>query len=188
MDKLQLPDALQSLSRWLGGAIGERNAMAEGNGRTRQMWQLLEPLHAVLSYAPEVFAEAGALGYDTAERWPSYFAWRAAPLGTPDAAEVTAAFHSFSPRTVAEHVPVARDVAGPDKLLEARVRAIGEAYRAVLGGGTGNGPELAEAAALARRAAEAADTEGRPLAAANAALPWPEGVPRDPVLARAVVL
>lgn len=34
-------------------------------------------------------------------------------------------------------------------------------------------PELAEAAALARRAAEAAGTAGRPLAAANAALDWP---------------
>ncbi|MEU6706264.1 SCO6745 family protein [Streptomyces wuyuanensis] len=148
--------------------------MADENGRTRQMWHLLEPLHAVLYYAPEVFAEAGALGYDTAERWPSYFAWRAAPLGTPGAAEATAAFHSFSPRMVAEHVPAAWAVAGLGELLEARVRAVGEAYRAVLGDETANGPELAEAAALARRAAEAADTEGRVLAAANAALPWPE--------------
>ncbi len=37
-----------------------------------------------------------------------------------------------------------------------------------------DGPELAEAAALARRAAESAPGEGRPLAAANSALPWPE--------------
>ncbi|MFI2456491.1 hypothetical protein [Streptomyces sp. NPDC019539] len=148
--------------------------MADENARTRQMWHLLEPLHAVLYYAPEVVAEARALGYGTSERWPGYFAWRAAPLGTPDAAEVTAAFHSFSPRMVAEHVPVAWDVAAPDKLLEARVRAVGEAYRTVLGSETVTGPALAQAAALARRAAEAADTGGRPLAAANAALPWPE--------------
>ncbi|NUS74752.1 MAG: hypothetical protein HOV70_00935, partial [Streptomyces sp.] len=32
--------------------------------RVRQLWHLLEPLHAVLYYAPEVFEEAAALGYD----------------------------------------------------------------------------------------------------------------------------
>lgn len=47
------------------------------------------------------------------------------------------------------------------------------AYRAIFGDRV-DSPELAETAALARRAAEAADTAGRPLAAANAELPWPE--------------
>ncbi|WP_246491180.1 SCO6745 family protein [Actinomadura alba] len=37
-----------------------------------------------------------------------------------------------------------------------------------------NAAEIAEAATLARRAAEAAGTAGRPLAAANAELPWPD--------------
>ncbi|MFJ6633837.1 hypothetical protein ACIQMR_20985 [Streptomyces sp. NPDC091376] len=148
--------------------------MADENGRVRQMWHLLEPLHAVLYYAPEVFREAGALGYDTGERWPSYFAWRAAPLGAPGAPEVTTAFHSFAPRVVAEHVPAAWDVAAPDAVLAARTRGIDRAYRALLDSETVAGADLAEAAALARRAAEAADTDGRPLAAANAALPWPE--------------
>lgn len=46
-------------------------------GRVRQMWHLLEPLHAVLYYAPEAFEEAAVLGYGTEERWPSYF--RTAP-------------------------------------------------------------------------------------------------------------
>ena len=50
-------------------------------GLTRRMWHQLEPIHAVFWYAPEVFAEAAALGYDTQTRWPSYFAWRLAPLG-----------------------------------------------------------------------------------------------------------
>lgn len=57
------------------------------------MWQLLEPLHAALYYAPEAFDEAARLGYSTA---------------------------------------------------------------------------------LAREAVEAANTAGRPLAAANADLPWPD--------------
>ena len=50
-------------------------------GLARRMWHQLEPVHAVFWYAPEVFAEAAALGYEVSTRWPSYFAWRLAPLG-----------------------------------------------------------------------------------------------------------
>ncbi|MFC5185551.1 SCO6745 family protein [Actinomadura harenae] len=147
--------------------------MSDDSGRMRQMWHLLEPLHAVLYYAPEVLEEVEALGYDTGERWPSYFPLRAAPLGAPGSRQVASAFYSFSPRMVAEHVPAAWDVAAPDQVLAARTRGIDRAYRALIGERTGSA-DLAEAAALARRAAEAAPTNGRPLAAANAALPWPQ--------------
>lgn len=143
------------------------------SGRVRQLWHLLEPLHAVLYYAPEVFEEAEALGYATAERWSSYFPYRAAPLGAVGAEQVTSAFYSFSPRMVAEHIGPAWKIASPEALLRARVRGMDRAYRALFGDRT-DSPEFAEAAALARRAAEAADTAGRPLAAANAALDWPD--------------
>ncbi|MFE9708256.1 hypothetical protein [Streptomyces sp. NPDC005930] len=136
------------------------------------MWHLLEPLHAVLYFAPQVFEEAESLGYRTDERWPSYFALRAAPLGAPGTRQVASAFYSFSPRTVAEHIPAAWDVAAPGKVLDARTRGVDRAYRALFGARV-DSPEVTEAAGLARRAAEAAPTEGRPLAAANAALPWP---------------
>ncbi|KUL28961.1 SCO6745 family protein [Streptomyces regalis] len=142
-------------------------------GRVRQLWHLLEPLHAVLYYAPEVFEEAAALGYAAKERWPSYFPYRAAPLGAVGAEQVTSAFYSFSPRMVAEHIDLAWKIASPEALLQARVRGVDRAYRAIFGDRT-HSPELAEAAALARRVAEAANTAGRPLAAANAALDWPE--------------
>lgn len=36
---------------------------AEEYGLTRRMWHQLEPVHAVFWYAPQVFAEAAALGY-----------------------------------------------------------------------------------------------------------------------------
>ncbi|MFI7016201.1 hypothetical protein [Streptomyces sp. NPDC050164] len=140
--------------------------------RVRQMWHLLEPLHAVLYYAPEAFGEAAALGYGTRERWPSYFAYRAAPLGEVGPERVASVFYSFSPRMVAEYVEPAWRIASPDAVLEARTRAVDRAYRALFGGQVGS-PAMAEAAALARRAAEAADPAGRPLAAANAALDWP---------------
>lgn len=147
--------------------------MGIDNGRVRQMWHLLEPLHAVVYYAPEVFEETRSLGYDTDERWPSYFPLRAAPLGAPETRLVASAFYSFSPRMVAEHIPAAWDVAAPDKVLAARARGVDRAYTALIGDRT-DSPDLSEAAALARRAAEAAPTGGRPLAAANAALPWPQ--------------
>ncbi|MDT9692118.1 hypothetical protein Q5762_28065 [Streptomyces sp. P9(2023)] len=175
-------------------------------GRVRQMWHLIEPLHALVYYAPEAFDEARALGYDVSERWPAYFAWRAAPLGPAGAERVGSAFCSFSPEMVARYVPGIWRTAAPADVLAARLRAVDRTYRSVFGegsyggsggsgageradGGSGGGvagsgpagvaggvggPVIAEAAALARRAAEAAVTAGRPLAAANAELPWPD--------------
>ncbi|MGW1463097.1 SCO6745 family protein [Streptomyces sp. NPDC002308] len=157
-------------------------------GRVRQMWHLLEPLHAVLYFAPEAFEEAAALGYGIEERWPSYFAWRSAPAGAagaaggvvPTAEYVTGAFYSFSPAMVRAYVPGIWATADPEAVLAARSRAVDRTYRALLGAWT-EGPEAAEAAALARSAAEAVAsvgpaTPGVPpaLGAANSALPWPE--------------
>ncbi len=154
--------------------------------RVRQMWHLLEPLHAVLYYAPEAFEEAAALGYDVGERWSSYFAWRAAPLGAAGAGEVVRTFHSFAPAMVDGYVPGVWATAAPDAVLAARLRAVDRAYRALFGDRV-EGPEFAEAAALARRAAEAAgpaasggvggaEAPGIPsgLGPANSALPWPD--------------
>ncbi|MFI6963514.1 hypothetical protein [Streptomyces sp. NPDC050255] len=147
--------------------------MSDELGRVRQMWHLLEPLHAVLYYAPEAFEEAAALGYAVDERWPSYFAWRAAPLGEAGAGRVSETFYSFSPAMVGAYVPAVWSVASPDAVLAARGRAVDRAYRTILGEAA-TAPDTAEAAALVRRVAEAADTTGRPLAAANAALPRPD--------------
>ncbi|MEU5995557.1 hypothetical protein ABZ806_41835 [Spirillospora sp. NPDC047418] len=147
--------------------------MAENPGLARQMWHQLEPVHALFWYSPEVFAEAAALGYGVDTRWPSYFAWRAAPLGAAGPERVASAFYSFSPRVVAEHIPAAWTVAAPGRVLEGRQRAVDRMYRTLLGDGIGS-PDVAEAAALARAAAGEAGTAGRPIAAANADLPWPD--------------
>lgn len=147
--------------------------MSDELGRVRQMWHLLEPLHAVLYYAPEAFEEAAGLGHAVDERWPSYFAWRAAPLGAVGADRVTGTFYSFSPGMTGRYVPAGWSVAGPEAVLAARTRAVDRAYRGLFGDRV-HGPEFAEAAGLARRAALAADVTGRPLAEANAALPWPD--------------
>lgn len=163
------------MSEHVSRAVEDATAREAGvePARVRQLWHLLEPLHAVLYYAPEVFEEAAALGYGVEDRWPSYFPLRAAPLGPVGSRRVTSAFYSFSPRMVAEHITPAWTIAPPRDVLAARERGIDRAYRSILGDAVA-GPQLAEAAALARQAAEAANTEGRPLAAANAELPWPE--------------
>ncbi|WP_103530133.1 hypothetical protein [Streptomyces sp. SM11] len=143
--------------------------------RVRQMWHLLEPLHAVLYYAPAAFDEAAALGYDVKERWSSYFAWRAAPLGAVGAEEAVRTFHSFAPAMVDAYVPNIWATAAPDAVLAARLRAVDRVYRALFGDRV-EGPEFAEAAALARSAAEAAPGGRAPrgMGPANSALPWPD--------------
>src|SRR4051812_32061732 len=86
----------------------------------RRMWHQLEPVHALFYYAPEVSEEAAGLGYDVATRWPSYFPLRAAPLGAAGPERVSAAFYSFSPRMVAEHIGRAWEIASPEQVLAAR--------------------------------------------------------------------
>ena len=142
------------------------------HGLARRMWHQLEPVHAVFWYAPEVFEEAAGLGYEVTTRWPSYFAWRLAPLGAVGPRLGACVCYSFSPDMVAAHVPAAWTVALPQQILAARVQAVDRIYRTLLGDLIGS-PGLAEAAELARDAALAANTAGRPIAAANADLPWP---------------
>jgi hypothetical protein len=142
-------------------------------GLARRMWHQLEPVHAVFWYAPEVFEEAAGLGYDVTTRWPSYFAWRLAPFGAAGPRLAASACYSFSPDMVAAHVPAGWAVAAPPRILAAREHAVDRMYRALFGDLIGSSG-LAEAADLARDAALAAGTAGRPLAAANADQPWPD--------------
>lgn len=134
----------------------------------RQMWTLFEPVHAVLYYAPEVFAQVEKLGFDVQTRWPSYFPLRAAPLGAAGPELVAATFYSFNPDMVRRFIPVAWEVASPADVLAARAEGVGQALL-----GMTRGQDLREAAGLARELADGAVDAARPLGAANADLPWP---------------
>jgi hypothetical protein len=70
---------------------------AAEHGLAQRMWHQLEPVHGVFWSAPQVFAAAAALGYDVETRWPSYFAWRLAPLGAVGPRLAASACYSFSP-------------------------------------------------------------------------------------------
>ena len=136
------------------------------------MWRALEPYHAMVYFAPESKAatdELGCKGY-----WMSYFALRAAPLGAVPPEIVTACFYNFHPAKVARAVPDTWRVATPETFLATRLSSVDVALRRLVGAPALLGPEVAEAAELAVQAALAAPVAGRPLGAANAALPWPE--------------
>ncbi|GAB4006502.1 SCO6745 family protein [Nocardioides ultimimeridianus] len=133
----------------------------------RDLWRLLEPLHAVTYFSPEPLAALRAAGFRGF--WMGYFAGRAAPLGPVGPAPVRALFYNFAPARVEGALPDAWTFGTPEAALDARLRGSVAALERILG----DAVEVTPAAELARRAALAAPPEGRPLYAANAALPWP---------------
>jgi hypothetical protein len=142
----------------------------------RRMWRVFDTLHAVTYFAPEAdeeFRNAGLKGF-----WMGYFAGRSAPMGAVEPAVVTATFYNFAPRLVERAVPDAWGFAAPAKVLDARLAGLDRAFGRIFGS-VRTGSEVVSAAEIARRAAESVTVVGRPLTAANAALPWPD----DPMLA-----
>jgi hypothetical protein len=143
----------------------------------RAMWKVFEPLHAVTYFADECIEEYGAAGLKGF--WMGYFAGRAAPMGAVAPAVVDATFFSFNPDRVKRALPDAWGFAAPARVLDARLAGVDRFLGRVLGL-DGNGvpgigeADVARAAALARSAVEGLATEGRPLAAANIALAWPD--------------
>src|SRR5687768_6974026 len=101
-----------------------------------------------------------------------YFASRSAALGPAPAELVTAVFYNFHPAMVARAIPDAWEYASPTDVLTARLEATADALRRLLPD-AGGSAELAEAAELAREAAESAPMAGRPLYGALRSVPWP---------------
>jgi len=133
------------------------------------MWRTLEPYHGIVYFTPhaaEQYAQLGIEGRD------GYFASRAAALGPVGADVVLATFYNFHPSLVRHAIPAAWRRASPEAIVAARLRAADLALRDALGNQV-ESDAVAEAAALAQRAARSAPLAGRPLYAAHAALPWP---------------
>jgi hypothetical protein len=140
-------------------------------GMARRLWALAEPYHALTYFADESRAaaeERGLRGF-----WRGYFAQRAAPLGPVGPAVVVASFYNFAPSFVARAVPEVWQVTTPEAALEARLDGVDAAVRRVMGEWV-DSVEAKEAAELATAAAASVDVSGRPLAAANRALPVPD--------------
>ncbi|WP_248583578.1 hypothetical protein [Nocardioides sp. InS609-2] len=137
-------------------------------GRTAR---LLEPLHSLGYFADEVASELTAVGLRPGRM--TYFASRSAPMGRVGAGPVAATFYVFNPSLVAHFVPACWAAASPEQVTEARYRGISAVYERLLGADTLGSAELAEAADLARTAAEGCTVPGRTLYAAHADLEWP---------------
>lgn len=139
----------------------------------RRAWEELEPLHAMIYFAPEAAAAYESIGLTGG--WRQYFGSRAAALGRVDAAVVTATFYNWSPRLVARAIPSAFSLAPPERILDQRLVAAEAALTRALGD-LASSSTVVEAADLLAEAAQAAVSrpEGRPLFAAHAGLAWPE--------------
>ncbi len=148
--------------------------MRRDPGLARRLFDRFEPVHAVTYFAPEARAALDGLGYRGF--WMGYFAARSAPLGMVPREVVAAVFYNFAPERVAKALPAAWEIAGPEAALRARQESAVAALRRC---GVVPDENVAVAAELACRAAREAPLDGRPLFAANLALPWPE----DPLAA-----
>ncbi|WP_290062149.1 SCO6745 family protein [Amycolatopsis solani] len=126
----------------------------------RRLWAAVEPLHAVVYFAPETAAAAKAAGLRG--YWMGYFAGRLAPLGPIGPEPAAAVLFGFAPAMVARALPDAWSFASPADVVESRLEAVSAVVPA--------DPELA---ALLWCAVEACEFGGRPLAAAWAAVPKP---------------
>ncbi|MGW1161957.1 SCO6745 family protein [Streptomyces sp. NPDC002513] len=142
-----------------------------GEGASRLMWELTEPVHDLVYFAPEARQAADEVGMRGF--WMGYFALRAAPLGPVQPAVVTSSFYVFHPSRVMRALPDAWRYASVADVLAARQRAVALAMRRLYGEDALRGSRMAEAADLAWAAAQAADTAGRVLGAANQALERP---------------
>ena len=138
----------------------------------RAVWQYGEPVHAITYYAPERRAATDALGLKGG--WMSYFGCRAAPLGAATAPVVTALFYNFHPQMVARAIPDAWSCATPAALLDARLASMDGAMRRVLGDDVVSSSSVARAAELAAAAVAGCNMAGRPMGAANQAVPEPD--------------
>jgi hypothetical protein len=142
--------------------------MTEARELPRQLWVRFEAIHDLIYFSPRRAEQADALGLRGF--WMGYFAFRAAPLGPVGPATVTAMFFGFHRSRVARALPDAWDYTTPQRAIAAREAAVDAAIADIAGPST-EADHLAEAAELLWQAAQAADTAGRPLAAANQALP-----------------
>ncbi|MFD4528198.1 hypothetical protein ACFWP7_30560 [Streptomyces sp. NPDC058470] len=138
----------------------------------RRCHNVLNSIAATLYFSPDLGRELGSVGIEDSDG--AYFATRAAAMGAVGPGTVTATFYNFSHDLVAKHVPAVWQTASPQTVLAARERAIDATLRRLLGDEAVASKELAEAAELGLRAAEACTRSARPLYAAHADLPVPE--------------
>ncbi|MCB5906045.1 SCO6745 family protein [Streptomyces pinistramenti] len=138
----------------------------------RHCHNVINPFHSTHYFSPDLHDELAKIGIGS--RSAGYFAVRGAAMGAVGPGTITATFYNFSHSLVSRHVPAVWSVASPETVLAARLRAADTTLRRLLGDALLESPEMAEAAELALRAAEAGTRHARPLFASHADLPVPD--------------
>lgn len=139
----------------------------------RRFWEAIEPIHAVVYFAPEPAEAARKIGLRGF--WMGYFAGRLAPLGPVPAKAATAMAYGFAPAMVERAIPDAWKFADPAAVVVARIAGAADALRHHL-----DQPQITSLGELSPPLWEAiagCRFDGRPLAAAWSQVPRPE----DPV-------
>jgi hypothetical protein len=138
----------------------------------RRMFDLVEPIGVIPYSADEPNEAMFALGFTN--YWDTYFAGRAAPLGSCVPAEVVhALFYNFGPGEVARHIPKVWSTTTPEAAIAARRQGCVNALRRILGDLIDT-REFSRAVELLTEVATSAPLEGHPMYAALRALPLPE--------------
>ncbi|MFD3870542.1 hypothetical protein [Streptomyces sp. NPDC058623] len=139
----------------------------------RRCWHTaVNPLHSTIYFSPDLTTELAALG--VTHRVAVNLATRSAAMGAVGPGAVTAAFYNYRHDLVAAHLPAVWDVATPEQVLAARLRAADTTLRRLLGPAVIESADLSEAADLAMRATEGCTRHARTLYAAHADLPVPQ--------------
>src|SRR5262245_21293044 len=115
--------------------------------------RVLEPIHAMIHFQPELHETLTGIGLRPG-RMPA-FASRIAPLGAVSLGAVAGVFYTFNPELMGRFFPRSWTLASPEDIVAGRWRAVDASLRRLWGAETIGSAELAEAAALAREAAEA---------------------------------
>ncbi|MFL6105901.1 MAG: SCO6745 family protein [Marmoricola sp.] len=126
----------------------------------RELWSLVEPVHAITYFAPPVSGCLSGIGLHGF--WNGYFAGRAAPMGAVGPGPVTATFFGFAPAMVGNAVPKVWSRVSPHDVLSCKLEAAGTFLAPLLA-------ELDDVDTVTTAlvgAALGAPTDGRPLAAA----------------------
>src|SRR5947208_10878031 len=98
----------------------------------RRMFELVEPIGMLPYSADDVNDSMFALGFT--DYWDTYFAGRAAPLGSSvPAGVVHALFYNFGPGEVARHIPRVWRTTTPEAAIAARRKGCVAALRRILG-------------------------------------------------------
>ncbi|MDX6300939.1 MAG: hypothetical protein QOF53_2153 [Nocardioidaceae bacterium] len=138
----------------------------------RRMFDLVEPIGMIPYSADEPNEAMFALGFTN--YWDTYFAGRAAPLGSSvPAGVVHALFYNFAPGEVARHIPKVWSTTTPEAAIAARQQGCVNALCRILRGLVDT-PDFTRAVELLTKAATSAPLDGRPMYAALRALPLPE--------------